>query len=111
MHGLFYTPNADELRAFIRDKLGFPFTDAGDGWLIFDVPSADLAVHPGDGTAHEISFFCDDIEATVADLRAKGVTFSGDIQEQGWGRVISFEMPGGISSLLYEPKYEKGQPS
>ncbi len=46
MHALFYTPQAEEIRAFIRDKLGLPYTDAGDGWLIFDVPEADLGVHP-----------------------------------------------------------------
>lgn len=107
MHGLFYTPKPDELRAFIRDALGFPYTDTGDGWLIFDVPSADLAVHPGEDVAHNISFYCDDIAATVADLRAKGVTFVGDIQEEDWGWMIPFELPGGISTLLYQPKYSK----
>lgn len=107
MHGLFYSPAADELRAFLRDKLGFPYTDTGGGWLIFDMPSADLGVHPGEQTMHEISFFCDDIEATVADLRAKGVDFTSEIQDEEWGRHISFDMPGGVSSLLYEPKYSK----
>lgn len=107
MHGLFYTPDAEELREFIRDKLGFPYTDAGGGWLIFDVPTADLAVHPGEQVMHELSFYCEDIDATVAELRAKEVKFTGDIQEQDWGRVITFEMPGGVSSLLYEPKYSK----
>lgn len=107
MHGLFYTPKADELRAFIRDALGFPFIDAGDGWLIFDVPTGDLAVHPGEEVAHEISFYCDDIGATVAELRPKGVSFVGEIQEQDWGWMIPFELPGGITTLLYQPKYEK----
>lgn len=106
MHGLFYTPEAEELRAFIRDKLGLPHTDTGGGWLIFDAPSADLGVHPSDETFHEISFFCDDIEATVADLRSKGVEFSSEIQDQEWGRLISFDMPGGISTILYQPKYK-----
>lgn len=48
MHALFYTPNPEELRAFIRDKLGFPYTNTGEGWLIFDVPEADLGCHPSD---------------------------------------------------------------
>lgn len=107
MHGLFYTAEADELRAFLRDKLSLPHTDTGGGWLIFDVPSADLGVHPGDSTAHEISFYCDDIEATVAELRSKGVDFTGEIQDEEWGRLITFDMPGGVSTLLYEPKYSK----
>jgi hypothetical protein len=107
MHALFYSPKPDELRAFIRDKLGFPFTDQGGGWLIFDVPTADLGVHPGDGVQHEVSFFCEDIDATVADLRAKGVAFTSEIIEQEWGRLIQFEMPGGVSSMLYQAKYTK----
>lgn len=107
MHGLFYTPRADELREFIRDKLGFPFTDAGGGWLIFDVPSGDLAVHPSGESAHEISFYCEDIDATVAELRAKGVAFAGEIQSEEWGRHITFEMPGGITTMLYQAKYAK----
>jgi hypothetical protein len=107
IHALFYTSEPDALRAFIRDKLGFPYTDTGGGWLIFDAPSADLAVHPSDVVAHEISFFCDDIEATVADLRTKGVEFTTGIQDEDWGRLIHFEMPGGVATLLYEPKYTK----
>ena len=95
MHGLFYSSEAEALRAFIRDKLGFSHTDAGDGWLIFDIPSADLGVHPGDSPAHEISFYCDDIDSTVADLRGKGVEFSSEIHDEEWGRHITFDMPGG----------------
>ena len=48
LHAMFYSSHADELRAFFRDKLGFPFTDVGDGWLIFDMPEADLGCHPVD---------------------------------------------------------------
>lgn len=107
MHGLFYSAEPDALRAFLKDKLGFPYTDAGNGWLIFDLPSADLGVHPGNSTAHEISFYCDDIDSTVADLRAKGVEFSNEVQDEEWGRHISFEMPGGVATMLYEPKYSK----
>ena len=107
MHGLFYTPEAEALRDFLRDKLSFPYTDTGGGWLIFDMPSADLGVHPGDAVMHELSFYCEDIDATVAELRAKGVEFSGDMQDEEWGRFITFQMPGGVSTMLYEPKYEK----
>jgi len=107
MHGLFYTPHADELRAFIRDKLGFPYTDTGGGWLIFDIPSADLGVHPSDAVSHELSFYCSDIDVTVEDLRAKGVVFTTEIKDEEWGRHVAFEMPGGVSTLLYEPKYTK----
>lgn len=111
---MFYSSAASELRAFIRDTLGFPCTDVGDGWLIFDVPEADLGVHPADETearartgTHHISFYCDDIHATVAELKAKGVTFTMDVEDRGYGLVTHFKMPGEVVVQLYEPKYEK----
>lgn len=65
MHGIFYTPKAEELRLFIRDKLGFPYTDTGEGWLIFDMPEADLTCHESNKVLHSISFYCDDIHKTM----------------------------------------------
>ena len=107
MHGLFYTPKPEELRAFIRDKLGFPFTDIGDGWLIFDVPEADLGCHPSDKAFHAISFYCDDIKQTVAILKSRGVEFTTGISEQSWGWLTHFRMPGNLEAELYQPKYAK----
>jgi catechol 2,3-dioxygenase-like lactoylglutathione lyase family enzyme len=108
MHALFYTPKAEELRAFIRDKLGFPFTDTGGGWLIFDVPEADLGCHPSDGeTYHSVSFYCDDIERTVEALKARGVEFTSGITDEEWGRLTHFLMPGNMKVQLYQPKYTK----
>lgn len=113
MHGLVYSSDAAATRAFLRDKIGFPHCDVGDGWLIFDAPEADLGVHPtdtADGAApgtFDISFYCDDIEKTVADLKAKGVEFTQDVVDQGFGLVTRFVMPGGVTCQLYEPRYEK----
>jgi len=107
MHALLYTPKAAELRAFIRDKLGLPFTDTGEGWLIFDVPEADLACHPSEEVFHSISFYCDDIKKTVADLKKRGVEFTSGISDQGWGLLTHFRAPGGMEFELYQPKYRK----
>src|SRR5688572_9316612 len=81
VHTMFYSSEPEALRAFLRDKLGFPATDVGDGWLIFDLPEADMGVHPTEpgeeppsGTPH-LSFYCDNIEKTVKGLKAKGVEF------------------------------------
>jgi predicted enzyme related to lactoylglutathione lyase len=104
---LLYTPKPDELREFIRDKLGIAFTDAGEGWLIFDLPEADLAVHPSERASHSISFYCDDISKTVEVLKSRGVEFTSGITDQGWGMLTHFRMPGGADMELYEPKYEK----
>jgi len=117
VHTMFYSSDAKALRAFLRDTLGFPATDVGDGWLIFDLPEADMGCHPADpdgnhgapaGT-HDISFYCDDIRATVRELEAKGVEFVAGISDQGFGLVTHFRMPGGVVVQLYEPKYTKRQ--
>jgi catechol 2,3-dioxygenase-like lactoylglutathione lyase family enzyme len=112
MHAMFYSSEAKALRDFIRDKLGFAGTDVGDGWLIFDAPQADLGVHPSgpdgppSGTA-EVSFYCSDIEGTVAELKARGVEFTHAIEDHGYGLVTYFRVPGGFSVQLYEPRYRK----
>ena len=113
VHAMFYSAKAAELRAFIRDKLKFPFTDVHDGWLIFDLPSGDLGVHPTDfpdapvsGT-HNISFFTDDIRTTVAELKSRGVEFTCDIRDAGYGLVTAFKMPGDVEVELYQPHYKK----
>ncbi len=105
VHGVFFTPEAEKARSFIKEKLSFPHVDAGDGWLIFDVPNAELAIHPGDDTHHEISFWCDDIEKTVQELEAKGVSFSSPVEDRGFGLVTTFELPGGGEVMLYEPRH------
>jgi catechol 2,3-dioxygenase-like lactoylglutathione lyase family enzyme len=113
VHTMFYTSRAEEMRAFIRDKLGFKATDVGDGWLIFDLPDAEMGCHPSsdeDGArpgTHDISFYCDDIEKTVAELRARGVEFTEEIADRGYGLVTRFRMPGGVEVDLYEPRYRR----
>lgn len=114
VHAMFYSSQAQELRAFIRDKLGFPYTDVGEGWLIFDAPAADVGVHPSDDSqphsragTHAISFFCDQIDQTVAELKAKGVEFLAPVEDQGYGLVTYFKMPGEVVVQLYQPHYAK----
>ncbi|MFL5340534.1 MAG: VOC family protein [Gemmataceae bacterium] len=112
VHTMFYSSKADELRAFLRDKIGFPATDVGEGWLIFNLPEADMGCHPLEeggppsGATH-ISFYCDDIEKTVAQLKAKGVQFTEGIADQGFGFVTHFKAPGDFAIMLYQPKYAK----
>jgi predicted enzyme related to lactoylglutathione lyase len=110
---MFYTSEPEALRAFLRDKLGLPATDVGRGWLIFNLPEADMGCHPADpaqGAAsgtHDISFYCDDIEKTVAELKARGVEFTEPIADHGYGFVTHFKVPGGFTVQLYQPKYAK----
>ena len=112
MHAMFYSSQPEALRAFLRDKLGLHGTDVGGGWLIFDTPEADLGVHPIQGGqppsgTSDISFFCDDIYSTVAELRERGVDFSQDVQDHGYGFVTYFNVPGNFKVQLYQPKYSK----
>jgi len=112
MHAMFYSSEAEALRAFVRDKLKLPGTDIGGGWMIFDPPSADLGVHPAEkggppsGTA-EVSFFCDDIHSTMAELAAQGVEFVQGIEDHGYGLVTYFKVPGAFTVQLYQPAYGK----
>ncbi len=108
LHALFYTTEPEAARAFLRDKLGFRTYDTGGGWLISNAPEADMGCHPSDSPFHSVSFYCDDIEGTIADLKSKGVSFSGPIRDEEWGRVATFELPGGGPIDLYQPKYAKG---
>ena len=115
LHAMFYSAHAPELRAFFRDKLNFPTTDAGHGWLLFDMPTADLGVHPSDPNQPNqpapntpaLSFFCDDIETTVADLQSRGVQFTGPVENHGYGLVTHLIAPGDLHIQLYQPLYTK----
>jgi catechol 2,3-dioxygenase-like lactoylglutathione lyase family enzyme len=96
-------PEAD--RAFFADVLGRPHVDAGGGWLIFNLPPAEVAMHPSEGsTGYELYLMCDDLEATIDDLRSKGVDVA-DIHEERWGRVTHFQLPGGGEVGMYEPRH------
>jgi catechol 2,3-dioxygenase-like lactoylglutathione lyase family enzyme len=105
-HVLLYTPDAEALRVLLRDALGWEHVDAGDGWLIFALPPAELGIHPSEGqTTHELSLMCDDIEATVAELRARGIEIRGDPEDRGYGIVTTMILPGGVEMDLYEPRH------
>jgi len=105
-HVLLFSSEADELRATLRDVVGWDFVEAHPGWLIFALPPAELGVHPSGGEAkHELWLICDDLDATVAELRGKGVEFVGEPGDEGFGRWIRMRLPGGVEVPLYEPKH------
>jgi catechol 2,3-dioxygenase-like lactoylglutathione lyase family enzyme len=104
-HAILYTTDADATRAFLRDALGLAWVDSGDGWLIFALPPSELAAHPADAPRHELFFLCDDVAATVEELRSKGAAVTAPITDQGWGLLTSIEVPGAGSVGLYEPRH------
>jgi catechol 2,3-dioxygenase-like lactoylglutathione lyase family enzyme len=107
-HVILFTPDAEAVREVFRDALGWNHVDAGDGWLIFALPPAELAVHPSEGeTQHELYFLCDDVTATVAELRAKGIEVRGEPEDRGWGIATAIVLPGGVEVGLYEPRHPR----
>lgn len=108
VHTLLYSSEADKVRAVLRDVFGWKSVDAGEGWLIFALPPAEMGVHPdmGDGPIHQVSFMCDDLEATMAELAAKGIEFRGEPSDQGFGIVVQMVLPGDLLVQLYEPRHE-----
>jgi predicted enzyme related to lactoylglutathione lyase len=106
VHGLIYTSEPEAVRAIFRDVFGWEHVDAGDGWLIFALPPAELGVHPTEGDGHhELTLMCDDIAATVAELRDRGIEFSGEPEDKGFGIGATMLLPGGAELLLYEPRH------
>ena len=109
-HTIIFAEDAERAREFLRDVLGFEGVDAGDGWLIFALPPGELAVHPGSGWGrgpghHALFLMCHDIERTVAELERKGVEFVSPIEDEGWGRIAHFKIPGAGEIGLYEPRH------
>ncbi len=113
LHTIIYAEDAEATRAFFRDVLEFTYVDAHGGWLIFKMPPAELGIHPvmpeGEGPSesgrHELFLMCDDVEASVAELKSKGVEFTSDVEDRGFGRMASLRIPGGGELGLYEPRH------
>jgi predicted enzyme related to lactoylglutathione lyase len=106
VHAVIFTTDAERDRAFFRDVLELPSVDAGDGWLIFALPPAELAAHPAEkGGRHELYLMCDDVDATVGELEAKGVNVTRPISDEGFGLLTAIRLPGGGELGLYQPRH------
>ena len=104
-HIIIYTQNSEADRNFFKDILGFPYVDAGDGWLIFALPPSEVAFHPAPKNGpHELFLMCKDIRQEMALLKAKGVRFSR-VSETAWGLTTRIHLPGGGRLALYQPKH------
>lgn len=104
-HVILTSTNPEADRAFLRDVLGFPHVDVGGGWLIFRLPPAEMAVHPGEhNDRHELYLMCDDVQAFVADMARRQVT-CGPLQDLRWGVLTSLTLPGGGKVGVYQPRH------
>ena len=108
-HALLYTSEPEAVRAIFRDVFGWPHVNAGEGWLIFALPPAEIGVHPAEGPSadgggqHMVSFICDDITATIEELRAKGVEIRGEPEDRRYGIATTIVLPGELHVQLYQP--------
>ena len=106
VHAIVFTSDAGADRAFFRDVLELPSVDAGGGWLIFALPPAELSAHPAEGDAHhELYLMCEDVRATVEELRGKGVEFTKEISDEGFGLMTALRLPSGGEFSIYEPRH------
>ena len=111
VHALLYTTEPEAVRAIFRDVFGWSHVSAGEDWLIFALPPAELGVHPGEGPTyesgvrHQVSLMCDDLPSTVANLRAKGLEIRGEPSDEGYGIITTIALPGGLDVMLYEPRH------
>ncbi len=118
VHALLYAHDAEAARAFFRDVLGLESLDGGDGWLYFVLPPAELACHPGAGIIAgreegraELFLMCEDVEATRRELEDKGVEFVEPVEDEGWGLLTRFKVPGFGEIGLYEPRHPSPLPA
>jgi catechol 2,3-dioxygenase-like lactoylglutathione lyase family enzyme len=106
MHAIVFSPEAEKTRAFFADVLGLSSVDAGGGWPIFAMPSAELAVHPADGESrHQLYLMCDDIHTTLAELQGKGAEVAREVSDEGWGLLAAVRLPDGSEFPIYEPRH------
>jgi hypothetical protein len=105
-HVILYSSHADADRAFLAELLRRPSVDAGGGWTILQLPPGEVAVHPaGTSGAVELYLVCDDLDATVAELGARGIAVDDGSSEERWGRLTSIPLPGGGRVGLYEARH------
>src|SRR2546425_4433970 len=104
-HSIIYSTSPDADRAFLRDVLKLPNVDVGEGWLIFGLPPAEVAVHPSEtNDVHELYLMCDDVRAFIAEMEKKNVKCAR-IEEQRWGSITRLTLPGGGKLGVYQPKH------
>lgn len=106
-HSILYSKDADADRSFFRDVLKFPYVDVHGGWLIFGLPPAEVAVHPGEeNDVHELYLMCDDIEGFAAEMKSKNVECS-ELHQQPWGTLVQITLPGGGKLGVYQPRHAR----
>jgi hypothetical protein len=107
VHTIIYSASPVVDRAFLRDVLGLPHVDVGEGWLIFGLPPSEVAVHPSEeNDVHELYLMCEDVEAFIDEMNGRGVRCS-EVQNAGWGLLTQITLPGGGKLGVYQPRHAR----
>jgi len=106
-HSVIFSTDPEADRAFLRDVLELPNVDVGEGWLIFGLPPAEVAVHPSEkNDVHELYLMCDDVAALVAEMSQRGVACA-PVKDLGWGLLTRVTLPGGGALGIYQPRHAR----
>ena len=109
-HSILYSKDPDADRALLRDVLGLPHVDVGEGWLIFGLPPAEVAVHPSEeNNVHEFYLLCDDVKRFVTEMSRRKIS-CGPVQNRGWGLITMLSLPGGGELGVYQPRHARPKP-
>lgn len=109
-HSIIYSKNPVADRAFFRDALGLPGVDVGEGWLIFGLPPAEVAVHPSsENDVHEFYLMSDDVKGFVGAMKKRGIE-CGPVMDRGWGLLTEVKLPGGGKLGVYQPRHARPKP-
>ncbi|PYP25044.1 MAG: extradiol dioxygenase [Gemmatimonadetes bacterium] len=109
-HSIIYSKSPEADRALLREVFELPHVDVGDGWLIFGLPPAELAVHPSEtNDVHEFYLMTDDIDGFVTEMRKRGVA-CGPVRNEGWGLLTHVTLPGGGKLGVYQPRHARPKP-
>ena len=108
-HSIIYSKDSEADRNFFREVLNLTNVDAGQGWLIFGLPPAEVAVHPGENDKHEFYLMCDDVNAFVGQMKSKNIS-CGEVQDMGWGVLTELTLPGGGKLGVYQPRHARPEP-
>jgi len=106
-HTIIFSKDAEADRAFLKEVLHLPHIDAGDGWLIFELPPAELAVHPyKSNNLHRFYLMCDDIEGFIRDMQKRDIACD-EVVEAEWGLLTQISLPGGGKIGVYQPRHSR----
>jgi hypothetical protein len=106
-HSIIYSTNPEADRRLLRDVFKLPHVDVGEGWLIFGLPPAEVAIHPSEkNNIHELYLMCADVKAFVTAMRKRGIGCA-PVQDAGWGLLTRMTLPGGGKLGVYEPRHAR----